>query len=253
MPSSPVKFVNVRPQHDEAALAALAETMRQRGQTALSVRKSKLKGVRSLAFLKDFQLEQLHVEQVKAGLATVAKVEGLRELRLFRMRALDLGFLADMPALERLILNGVQLKAFPPGELPALKQLTLWNCGDLGEFDFLERLPGLEALVVVGAAEATALPSLAASTSLHSVSLTDFPHLTTLVGLAAAPALRMLVVQDTPVLPPEALSFALEHPCLEYIYPAIDTVADSPRLQAAVDLLAPRFGADLMDQSWPPP
>lgn len=251
MPPAPLKFVNVRPQHDAIALAELARSMRERGQESLSVRKSKLKGVRSLAFLEEFRLRNLHVEQVKAGLASVAKVEGLEDLRLLRMRSADLRFLAEIPRLQRLVLSQVQVKAWPSEPLSGLRHLTLWNCGDLGELEFLARLPDLQSLTVEGAAEATALPSLAGSPKLHTVWLTDLPHLGTLEGVAAAPGLRHLVVQGVPALPVQALAITLDHPTLEWVYPALESDRDSPRNRGAAELLAPRYGADLFERGGP--
>jgi hypothetical protein len=97
----------------------------------------------------------------------------------------------------------------------------------------------------------TSFPDLSTATSLKFVSVTSAHSLSNINGLAQAPNLEILLLQDTPQLKPARLDVFLNHPQLKYIYPCLDFDLDAEVNKKAERVLAPNFGTGLLDAEVP--
>ena len=249
----PTTYRNVRPQLDEVGLRQLAQEMLDKGQEALHVRKSKL-GVKNLSFLSDFRhIRYLGIEEISAGIEAVKYLDQLSQLFLIRHKNLNLKFLNDVASgIEALHIGWSHCRdAAAIAALQSLRSLTIDNVKGIESFEFLAQLERLEYVNLQKLPDLTSFPSMDTARSLRFFSITSAPNLTDIRGLALAPQLETVLVQDTPRLPPEDLGAFLIHPQLKCIYPCLDFDGDADVNQQAEKVLSPRFGTGLLDAEIP--
>jgi hypothetical protein len=249
----PTTCRDVRPQLDENGLRQLAKEMLEKGQDALRIRKSKL-GVKNLDFLAEFRhIRYLAIEEISSGIQAVKHLDELRYLFLNRHKNLNLKFLNHVSSsIETLYICWSRCKeAAAIAVLKGLRSLTIDNVHGLESFEFLAQLKRLEYAQLQKLDDITSFPSLDTATSLRFFSLTSAPGLTDIRGLAMAPQLETVIIQDTPRLPPDNLAKFLSHPELKFIYPCLDFDGDAAVNKQAEEVLSPRFGTELLDAEIP--
>ncbi len=249
----PTTYRDVRPQLDEGGLNQLATEMREKGQEALRVRKSKL-GVNNLGFLASFRhVRYLGIEEVSRGIEAVKHLDHLCHLSLMRHKNLNLKFLNDVSlSMESLHIGWSRCReAAAIATRTSLRSLTIDNVKGLEPYEFLAKLERLEYLQLETVGDLASFPDMSAAASLRFVSLTSAPGLTDIRGLAMAPQLETVLIQDTACLPPDNLAVFLNHPQLKFIYPCLDFDGDAVVNQLAEKVLSPRFGTGLLDAEIP--
>jgi hypothetical protein len=180
----------------------------------------KTKAVFSLRFLQSLPaLNHLFLVGHKKDLASVQSLAALRSLGLSGITLPDLSLLLPLKALRRLqiFLGGTADLALLPhfAELEALSLMRITRLSDLG---MLADLHALTSLRLDWMRNVTALPSLARLSRLDSVELDTMKGLGDLAPIAAAPALRRLVVGNMPQLTAESFRCLVGHPRLEELW-----------------------------------
>ncbi len=204
-----------------------------------------------LSQLHDFEfLEELSVRELKRGIAAIGSLEHLTQLSLWEIRALDSTFVRTLRSLQKLHCHGVKFKQFCLPSVPnALRNMTLRVCNGFdGELD-VSNGPGLESLYVEDCGHIARISDCQALENLNHVTISNIRDLESLAGLSAAPNLKSVIVQLTPNLRVSELEWMLSHPSLVHIYPLLEQSIKSSKMKEVYEMLSPRFGADIFDQT----
>lgn len=241
------RVTRVRHAHDASKTEGLSERMLAEGTVCLEVDKV----FADLNQLKDFAfLEELSVRKIKRGIATIGTLEHLTKLSLWEIRALDFSFARSLRSLQNLHCYGVKFKCFCLPAIPnALQSMTLRLCNGFGGELEISDAPSLEFLFVEGCGNISSIADCGDLENLRHVSISNIRDLDSLSGIAKAPNLESIVVQLTPNLCVSELEWMLHHPSLVDVYPLLDPNIESSTMQEAIELLSPKFGADLFDKS----
>jgi hypothetical protein len=213
-------FPNLRRLHvalykleDVSGLAAVAPSLEE-------LTLGKTKKTFSLRFLEPMtQLRSLFLVCHKKDLPVVGGLTGLTSFGLSGVTLPDLSLLLPLRALRafQLSFGGTVNLALLP-RLPALEELWLMRITKLSDLGVLADLAGLTKLQLDWMRNVATLPSLGRLTRLGDVTLDTMKGLTDLSPVAAAPALRSLMVDGMPQLTAESFRCLLGHRRLEELW-----------------------------------
>jgi len=217
-----IKKRQLRPQYDAAEISRIAGEMVAKAHQGLKVEKQRL-SLKSLNFLHEFcHLRGLAIYGVARDIQVVGELTELRELALCSLSTKDLSFTKDLPHLRHLWLQGLRLKDWASvGDLTQVKALTLFNMRALDSLDFLSNMTALQYLEIARCKGIQKFPDCSRLGRLRRVVLDDTNGLTSLAGLAKAPALRHLVVGGAKSLPTDCFTCFEGHPTVEGILPGV--------------------------------
>src|SRR5579872_407062 len=170
----------------------------------------------SLGFLEMMPaLRVLSLESHTKDIATLSRLVQLTTLVFRGVTLPDLSLIASLPELNTfsLLLGGTK-HLDHLAEAPRLEVLSLMRISKLADLSVLARLRFLKTLELDGMRNVTALPSLAPLTRLEDVTLETMKGLTDISPVAAAPALRQLVIAGMPQLDANAFRCLVGHPSL---------------------------------------
>lgn len=180
----------------------------------------KTKRTFSLRFLDSMnQLRSLFLVGHKKDISVVGHLTDLTSLGLSGITLPDLSLLLPLRALRafQLFLGGtVNLSLL--SRLPALEDLWLMRITKLSDLCVLADLVGLIKLRLDWLRNVTSLPSLRNHARLEDVTLATMKGLSDLSPVAAAPALRALMVDGMPQLTAESFRCLVGHPRLEELW-----------------------------------
>jgi internalin A len=180
----------------------------------------KTKATFSLRFLERLPaLTKLFLVGHKKDLASIQSLMELRSLGLSGITLPDLSLLLRLKALRKLQLflgSTADLSLLP--RLADLEELSLMRITKLGDLTMLGDAHGLKSLRLDWMRNVTRLPSFARLTRLENVELDAMKGITDLTPIAAAPALRRLVVTDMRQLTADSFRCLLGHPRLQELH-----------------------------------
>lgn len=202
----------------------------------------------SLRFLEAMPgLKGLDLDSQSKDIAAISHLSGLTQLSLRGVTLPDVSLLTAFPELRifSLALGGTR-ELGHLAELPKLEVLHLLRINKLADVSILGRLMSLRTLSVDSMPNVESLPSLAALTRLESVELDTLKGLTDFSGVAAAPALKRLIVAGTPLLDVDAFRCLVGHPTLKElrIYPSLGGAGLKKPVLEAVKRLLPGIMRD---------
>jgi hypothetical protein len=174
----------------------------------------------SLRFLEAWPLlKSLFLVRHKTDLSCIRSLTQLEHLGLSGYTLPDLSLLLPLVKLRKfqLFLGGTRNLA-ALAQLPALDDLWLMRITKLTDLGVLADLSGLQRLQLDWMRNVTSLPSLHRNERLEDVTLETMKGLTDLAPIAAAPALRRLVVAEMPQLTAESFRGFIGHPRLEELW-----------------------------------
>jgi internalin A len=174
----------------------------------------------SLRFLEAWPLlGNLFLVGHKTDLSCIRGLTALEHLGLSGYTLPDLSLLLPLVKLRefQLFLGGTRNLA-ALAQLPALEDLRLMRITKLSDLGILADLAGLKTLHLDWMRNVTSLPSLHRNDRLEDVTLETMKGLTDLSSIAAAPALRRLVVAEMPQLTVESFRCFIGNPRLEELW-----------------------------------
>jgi hypothetical protein len=174
----------------------------------------------SLRFVETWpRLRRLFLVRHKTDLRCICDLAELENLGLSGFTLPDLSLLLPLVKLRQLalFLGGTRNLA-ALAQLPELEELWLMRITKLSDLGILADLAGLKTLRLEWMRNVASLPSLHRLERLDDVTLDKMKGLTDLSPLAAAPALRHLVVADMPQLTPENFRCFIGHPGLQELW-----------------------------------
>lgn len=174
----------------------------------------------SLRFLEGFpRLGKLFLQRHRKDLAAVRRLGQLSSLGLSGITLPDLSLILPLAELRHLsIFLGGTTNLEMLRQLPALESLFLMRITRMSDLGVLAGLERLRSLRLDWMRNVRSLPSLSRLSSLDSVELDTMKGLTDLSPLAAAPALRRLVVRAMPQLDAESFRCFIGHPRLAELW-----------------------------------
>ena len=197
----------------------------------------------SLRFLESWpQLKKLFLVKSKTDLHCIRHLVELEDLGLSGFTLPDLSSLVPLAKLRKfqLFLGGTTTLAALT-QLPALEELWLMRIAKLADLGVLSKLAGLKTLRLDWMRNVTSLPSLHRSERLEEVTLDTMKGLVDLAPIAAAPALRRLVVAAMPQLTIESFRCLIGHPRLEELWPDTGRRTLNTQIRALLPLVVRRF------------
>lgn len=199
---------------------------------------------KDLSQLEDYTfLKRLSILGIKRGIKAISKLDALAHLSLWQLTALDTAWLVEMPNLEELCFHTVQFKTFNlPQPTSKLNVLNLNLCKGLPEHLDLSSLTNLESLTVEDCGQIQSFSDCTRLVELREVFVSNLRDLSSLDGIATAPNLETITIQNTPNLTVAHVAWMVDHPTLKKVYPALKAEHDAPILQEVSKVLAPRFG-----------
>ena len=239
------RSIRIRHKHDEGRIPGLREEMISSGIDDLELEKV----FNDLSQLEDFTfLRRLSIRGFKRGIGTLERLTSLTDLSLWQLTDLDASWLGRMPHLEDLFCHTVKFKTFELPKSPSnLKALHLDVCKGMHEQLDLSTLSQLESLHLESCGNLRSISDCSHLLELREVWISDVRDINTLEGVAAAPNLESITVQNTPNLSVDDIRWMLDHPKLKDVYPALKAEADAPILKEITRVLAPRFGDDIFE------
>jgi len=201
----------------------------------------------SLRFVEAWpHLKRLFLVKSKTDLHCLHRLVELEELGLSGFTLPDLSLLLPLTRLRKLqlFLGGTRNLA-ALARLPALEDLWLMRITRLADLGILADLAGLKTLRLNWMRNVTSLPSLHRNELLEDVSLETMKGLTDLTPIAAAPALRRLVVAEMPQLTGESFRCFIGHPHLEELWPDTGKLKLNAQVKEMLPLVMRRFSNQL--------
>jgi hypothetical protein len=174
----------------------------------------------SLRFVEALpHLKLLFLVGHKTDLPCIRDLAGLENLGLSGVTLPDLSLLLSFAGLRKLqLFFGGTRNLAELAQLPGLEDLSLMRITKLSDLGILADLAGLKRLQLIWMRNVTSLPSLHRNERLEDVTLETMKGLTDLAPIAAAPALRRLVVAEMPQLTVESFRGFVGHPRLEELW-----------------------------------
>ena len=201
----------------------------------------------SLRFLEPWpQLKRLFLVKSKTDLDCIQRLTELEDFGLSEFTLPDLSLLLPLTKLRKfqLFLGGTtNLAAL--AQLPALEELSLMRINKLADLGILSSLAGLKTLRLDWMRNVTSLPSLHRSERLEDVTLETMKGLVDLAPIAAAPALRRLVVAGMPQLSIESFRCFIGHPRLDELWPDTGRRSLNTQIREMLPLVTRRFSNQL--------
>ena len=165
------------------------------------------------------RLKRLFLIKHKTDLHCIRGLTELENLGLSGYTLPDLSLLLPLVKLRKLSLSlGGTRNLAALAQLPELEDLRLMRITKLSDLGILADLVGLKALELIWMRNVTSLPSLIGLERLDEVTLDTMKGLTDLSPLAAAPALRRLVVGDMRQLTADSFRCFIGHPWLQELW-----------------------------------
>ena len=165
------------------------------------------------------RLKRLFLIKHKTDLHCIRGLTELENLGLSGYTLPDLSLLLPLVKLRKLSLSlGGTRNLAALAQLPELEDLRLMRITKLSDLGILADLVGLKALELIWMRNVTSLPSLTGLERLDEVTLDTMKGLTDLSPLAAAPALRRLVVGDMRQLTADSFRCFIGHPRLQELW-----------------------------------
>jgi hypothetical protein len=203
----------------------------------------------SLRFLASLpHLTSLFLVGHKKDLRAVSDLQQLTDLGLSEITLPDLSLLLPLKRLRKYanLLGGTRdLGAL--AQLPELEELSLMRITKLADLGVLKEIRRLKTLRLDWMRNVTALPSFAGLSRLDDVELTMMKGLTDLSPVAAAPALRRLVVADMPHLAADSFRCFIGHPRLEELWADTGRLKVNRQIKEMLPLVTRRFPNQLAD------
>lgn len=198
----------------------------------------------SLSVLRSFTgLQRLWIYGHAKGFETLASLTALRSLWMHSVTVPTLRPLAELPALEALMISLGGTTEI--GELANVKRLSYldlaWIRG-MRDVSVLGRIPRLRDLRLSKMQHVTELPSFRDSAELRYVELEQMHAVHDLGPIAEAPGLRQVAVYGCRGLEPEAFAPFVGHPALEAVVAGLRTT----RAGAAVYAMLPHVRRETM-------
>ncbi len=186
------------------------------------------------------RLRRLFLAGHDRELQTVGGLTGLRELGISGITLPDLSVFERLTMLTtlRVFLGSTRDLGLLP-QFGRLEDLWLMRITGLADLGVLAELESLAVLRLDWMRNVTALPSFAPLARLTEVTLDTMKGLTDLRAVAAAPALRRLVVANTPQLTAEAFACLQGHPSLAQLF----AHTGRAKVNAAVKAMLPGVAA----------
>jgi hypothetical protein len=235
---------------DVGALAHHADTLRT-VQLSLGRHPVAVDVIGALPQLRQLYLLKNGPAAVKGAPDAVAHATQLEHLVLHSITIPSIAPLTGLPRLRGLALKlggAPDLTAFP--ELPDLRFFEAWQVRGLTDLSPIAASPTLEVLDLESLRRAT-LPDFSRAVSLQHVLIDNLPLTEGLAGLAAAPALRQVIISSRRVLEPAEVDVLRGHPTLQAAWIPLRgrrVTDDEMRLGLAHPHRAPfvAFGAGVM-------
>jgi len=165
------------------------------------------------------RLKRLFLIKHKTDLHCIRGLTELENLGLSGYTLPDRSLLLPLVKLRKLALSlGCTRNLAALAQLPELEDLRLMRITKLSDLGILADLVGLKALELIWMRNVTSLPSLIGLERLDEVTLDTMKGLTDLSPLAAAPALRRLVVGDMRQLTADSFRCFIGHPRLQELW-----------------------------------
>jgi internalin A len=165
------------------------------------------------------RLKRLFLIKHKTDLHCIRGLTELENLGLSGYTLPDLSLLLPFVKLRKLSLSlGGTRNLAALAQLPELEDLRLMRITKLSDLGILADLVGLKALELIWMRNVTSLPSLTGLERLDEVTHDTMKGLTDLSPLAAAPALRRLVVGDMRQLTADSFRCFIGHPRLQELW-----------------------------------
>jgi hypothetical protein len=197
----------------------------------------------SLRFVEGWpRLNRLFVVKSKADLHCVHALAELEDFGLSGFTLPDLRLLLPLVKLRKfqLFLGGTRNLA-ALAQLPELEELWLMRITKLADLGILTDLVGLRTLKLDWMRNVTSLPSLHRHQRLEDVTLDTMKGLTDLSPIAAAPALRRLVIDGMPQLTADSFRCFIGHPRLQELCARTGRTRVNARIRAMFPHLADPF------------
>ena len=203
----------------------------------------------SLRFVEAWpHLKRLFLVKSKTDLHCLHRLVELEGLGLSGFTLPDLSLLLPLTRLRKLqlFLGGTRNLA-ALAQLPALEDLWLMRITKLCDLGILADLAGLKRLQLDWMRNVTSLPSLHRLRQLEDVELDTMKGLADLGPVAAAPALRRLVVAEMPQLTVESFRGLIGHPRLEELWAHTGRLKLNAQVKEMLPLVTRRFPNQLAD------
>jgi len=174
---------------------------------------------RSTEVLESLQaLETLSVCGRLQDLRFLGQLHALETLSLWRSTLGSLAGLESCARMRKLELRATGVKALDQIEaLADLAFLDVWDLRKLASLDPIARLPRLRQLRLVGCKVDQGIPSLHGLVDLKVLVIDKLPSVSDLAAIAAAPALRCLVLGGDAAFDVEGLAALAGHACLQEV------------------------------------
>lgn len=211
------------------------------GLTALTFGETRKKF--SLRFVEAWpHLKRLFLVKSKTDLHCIHRLVELEGLGLSGFTLPDLSLLLPLTRLRKLqlFLGGTRNLA-ALAQLPALEDLWLMRITRLADLGVLANIAGLKTLRLDWMHNVTSLPSLHRNERLEDVTIETMKGLADLSPIAAAPALRRLVVAEMPQLTGESFRCFIGHPRLEELWADTGRLKLNAQVREMLPLVARRF------------
>jgi internalin A len=184
----------------------------------------------------------------KTDLPYIRELAGLEHLGLRGITLPDLSLLRSFARLRKvqLFFGGTRNLA-DLAQLPGLEDLSLMRITKLSDLGILADLAGLKRLQLDWMRNVTSLPSLHRLGRLEDVALDTMKGLADLKPIAAAPALRRLVVADMPQLTADSFRCFIGHPRLEELWAATGRRRLNAQVKEMLPLVTRYFPNQLAD------
>jgi hypothetical protein len=188
----------------------------------------------SLRFLESMGgLEELFLVGHKKDIQVVSGLAPLTDLGLSGITLPDLSLLLPLTSLRRFsLLLGATTNLGLLAEIPALEQLMIMRPTGLSDVSVVADCTGLTTLRLDWLRNVTELPSFAPLTRLEEVTLDQMKGIASLESVAAAANLRRLKVVDTPRLTAESFRCLVGHPSLESLQAYVGRSRDNAAIKA---------------------
>jgi hypothetical protein len=203
----------------------------------------------SLHFVEAWpHLKRLFLVKSKTDLHCIGGLAEMEDFGLSGFTLSDLSLLLPLAKLRKfqLFLGGTRNLA-ALARLPALEDLWLMRITKLSDLGILADLVDLKTLRLEWMRNVTTLPSLHRLERLDDVTLEIMKGLTDLSPVAAAPALRRLVVADMPQLTIDSFRCFIAHPRLEELWAATGRRRLNAQVKEMLPLVTRYFPNQLAD------
>jgi hypothetical protein len=200
----------------------------------------------SLRLLERFpNLEELYIEGHRKDIDAVSDLTKLHKLTLRSITLPDLSVFTSLKELWSLDikLGGTKDLSLLP-EIGQLKYIELWMIRGLSNIQSISDVTSLQFLFLHALRRVENLPSFGELHKLRRLHIETLKGLVDISPIVEAPALKELLVLDTPQLKPEQFRCLVDHPTLETAAISLGSIKRNEAASQILDLPRTPYGKD---------